>query len=168
MAEARGFEIPELGFDGGIASDIGGAVDFLCDRLHFVAQLHVVGIKRLEVRLALIDDLDDVVGELLGAFAAVGPVRAQERLCSHALGGLLDFRDFRVCVGDEFVDRDNSRNAELVDVLDVALQVVATFGNRRGVFGLEIIFGDTAVHLQGADRCDDDDGGRCRCRPCGT
>ena len=63
MAEARGFEIPELGFDGGIARDICGAVDFLCDRLHFVTQLHVVGIERLEVRLTLIDDLDDVVGE---------------------------------------------------------------------------------------------------------
>ena len=102
-----------------------------------------------------------MVGELLGAFATVGPVRAQERLCSHALGSLLDFRDFRVCVGDEFVDRDNSRNAELVDVLDVALQVVATFRDSGGVLSLQIILGDTAVHLQSADRRDDDDGGRC-------
>ena len=136
--------------------------------LDLVAQLHLVRVKRFEVRLALIDHLDDVVRKVLGAFAAVGPVRAQERLCPHALGGLFNLRDFRVCVGDEFVDRDDGRNPELVDVLDVALEVLAALGDGGGVLSLQIVLGDAAMHLQCADRRERSQPPTARCRPCGT
>ena len=55
------------------------------------------------------------------------------------------------------------RHAELVHVLDVALEVVAALGDGGDVLVLEIVLGHAAVHLERAHRRDDD--GRRRRRP---
>ncbi len=99
-----------------------------------------------------------MVGQRFRALAAVSPVRAQERFRSHALSRLLDFGDFGIGIGDELVDGDDGRHTELIDVLDVALEVLTALGDGCGIFRLEIILGDAAMHLQCANGCNDDDG----------
>lgn len=160
MPEATGLEVLELRLDAGVAGDVGGAIDLLRDGLDLVAQLHLDRIERLEARLALVDDLDDVVRKIFRALAAVRPMRAQERLRPHALGRLLNLSDLGVGVGDELVHRDDRRNAELVDVLDVALEVFTALRDGRDILGLQVIFRDAAMHLEGADGRDDHDGRR--------
>ena len=152
VAEARRFEILELRLDACIAGDVCGAIDFGRDGVDLVAQLHVVRIKRLEVGFAFVDDGNDVMGERFRACAAIGPVRAHERFRAHAFGGLHHFLNFSFRIGDELVDRDDGRNAELIDVLDVALEVVAALGNGGRVLVLQVVLGDAAVHLQARGR----------------
>jgi hypothetical protein len=53
-------------------------------------------------------------------------------------------------VRDETVDRDDRRHAELAHVLKMPLEIVATFGDRGGIFVLEVVLGDAAVHLERA------------------
>ena len=76
----------------------------------------------------------------------------------------LDGVHFGIRVGDEVVDGDRDRHAELLHVLDVAAKVGAALLERFDVFLLEVFLGHATVHLEGADGGDDHRGGRLQAR----
>src|SRR5690606_35922270 len=73
---------------------------------------------------------------------------------------VLDDLNLGLGVGDEVVDPDDRRDAELTHVLDVAEQVDHALLDRFDVFLAEIGLGDAAVHLQRAHGGDDYHGRR--------
>ena len=123
LAEAHLFPGLELVLHRLVGGGVVGAIDFLGDGADLLEQRHVVGIEQLQVRLALVDDLDHRLGDVGRALAAHRPVIGHQRLDAERLALLLDQRDLGVGVGREAVDRDHRRQAEFLDVLDVALQV---------------------------------------------
>ena len=155
VAVACGLEILELSLHRAVAGNIGGAIDFGGDGFDLFAQGHIVRVEGLEVRLAAFGNLDDVMGESLGAFAAVGPMGAEEGFGADAFGRCHHGLDFGFGVGDETVDRDDGWNAEFGDVFDVAFEVIATLGDGGDVLVLQLVLGDAAVHFEGADGGDD-------------
>ena len=60
--------------------------------------------------------------------------------------------------------RDDRGHPELLDVLDVALEVVTALGDGGRVLVLEVVLGNAAVHLQRANGGDDDRCGRRQAR----
>jgi hypothetical protein len=100
-----------------------GAIDLLRDGADLLEQRHLVRIEQLQVRLALVADLHHRPCDIRRALAAHRPVIGHQRLDAERLALLLHQLDLGVGVGREAVDRDDRRQAELLDVLDVALQV---------------------------------------------
>ena len=82
-------------------------------------------------------------------------MRAEVRLGAGALGRLHDLGDLLVGVGDEAIDGDDGRHAELAQIVEVPRQVLATLGDGGDALVLEIVLGDAAVHLERAHGCDD-------------
>ena len=132
-----------------------GAVDFLGDGADLLEQRHVVGIEQLQLGLAGVAHLDHRARHVGGALAAHRPVVGHQRLDAERLALLLDQRDLGVGVGGEAVDRDHRRDAELLDVLHVTLEVRHAGFERLEVFLLEIVLLHAAVHLERADGGDD-------------
>ncbi len=117
---------------------------------------HAVGIKRTEVGLAGIRQFDDL------CWASASVPRPPSAQCVHMKArrpmlsaAFMTSCDFGVGVGDEAIDGDDGRDAELVHVLDMTLQVIAALGDGGDVLVLEVILGHAAVHLEGAHGSDD-------------
>src|SRR5207237_228735 len=87
-----------------------------------------------------------MVWSLGAAPAAHRPVVGHQRLDAERLALVLDQRDLGVGVGGEAIDRDHRRDAELADVLDVALQVGHAAFQRGEIFFLEVLFLHPAMH----------------------
>ena len=83
---------------------------------------------------------------------------AQKRLGAGALRRFHHLGDFLVRVGDEAVDGDDRRHAELAHVLQMPLEVVAALGDGGGVLVLQVVLDDATVHLERAHGGDDDSG----------
>ncbi len=155
LAEAHLFPRLELILHRLVGGCVVGAVDFLRDGADLLEQRHVVGIEQLQVRLALVADFHNRFGDVRRAFAAHRPVIGHQRLDAKRLALFPDQRDLGIGVGREAIDRDDSRQTEFLDVLDVALKIAHAALERLQVFLLQIAFRDAAVHLERADGRDD-------------
>ncbi len=83
-------------------------------------------------------------------------------------GHFLDHRQLLVGVGVEVVDRHHRRHAELVAVLDVALEVDHALAHGIDVGLTEVVLGHAAVHLERAHGGDEHEPHRARGQRCGT
>ena len=54
----------------------------------------------------------------------------------------------------EPIDRDHERHPDLADIRRVTVQIGQAARHRCHIFPVELSFRDPAVHLEGADRCD--------------
>ena len=113
LAEAHLFPGLELILHRFVGGGVVGAVNLLGDRAHLFEQRHLVGIKELQVRFALIDDLDHGARDVGRALAAHRPVIGHQRLDAERLALLLDQIDLGVGVGGEAVDRDHRRQIDI-------------------------------------------------------
>jgi hypothetical protein len=133
----------------------------------FAASGRFQRIERLEVARRRARAARAPSRQVEAAFAALR-VDVGERRSTPSTGAAVEHRlDLRVRVAGEAVDGDDRGHAELAHVLDVLL---ARFAKPRctasDVLGAEVRR-HAAVHLQGADR-GDDDGGLGRRPPTGT
>src|SRR6266849_5202904 len=79
MAKPGLLQLGEPVFDRLVGGDVAGAIDLLGDRLDLVAQRHLVGIEKAELGAAAFGELDDGVGQLGGALAALRPMVGDDR-----------------------------------------------------------------------------------------
>ncbi len=108
-----------------------------------------------------------MLGERLGALAAFGPMGAFEGLDAMVVAEVADRLDLGIGVGDEVVDGDRDRHAELLHVLDMAAEIGEALLERLDILLLELVLGDAAMHLERAHRRHDDRHSRDEVRPCG-
>ena len=106
--------------------------------------------------IRLLRRIDDLVGELEAAFAALSPDFRQRDFRAELIALLLDEVELFLRIRRESVDGDDSRQAELMDVLDVFRQVGEALLERCHVDLAELLLVEAAVHLERADRRDDD------------
>ena len=97
-----------------------------------------------------------MLGERLGSLAAFRPMAAVEGLDAMLLAIGAHRFDLGVGVGDEVIDGDGDRHAELLHVLDMAAEIGETLLERLDILLLEIVLADAAMHLERAHRGDDD------------
>ena len=160
VAVAGIFPLLELVAHALVGDRLRAAIDALHDRVDLVEQPHLVRIERRELRGAAFGEFDHLVGEVLDACRALGPVTAHDRLgalCGHIR---LHRLDFGVGVGDEVVDCYDGRHAELLHILDMAAEIGAALLHRFDVFRAEIVLLHPAIHLHGAHCRHDHGGGR--------
>ena len=135
-----------------------GAVNFLGDQFHPLAQRHLQGIEELDLVL-LLAGLHNHLGQLEGALAAVTPVVGQGAAHTLLLAQLADQSDLIVRIGVELVDADHRDDAGLLDGVHMVEQVLAALlqqlqvllGVLRGQGTAGDNGGAAAVHLQSPD-----------------
>ena len=145
------FELFELIADLVVGADLLGAVDIARNPLGLLPQRQVIRIQSAELGAARIAKCHDLSRQILGAGAAIGPVRAVQRF--DAEFAAIRFQCLRLGVGIrcEAIDADQHRHAKASQVADMAAQIFAAGLQRGDVLFAELVFGDSAVHLQGLD-----------------
>lgn len=143
-----------------------GAVELLGDRFDLLLDGEVDVVEELE-RVRLLASCDDGLSELDRSGSALRPVVARDGSVSSGGESLLgDEGDFGVGVGGEAVDGDDDLDTDLLGVLDVTLEVGATLLKELEVLArVDLVeglaggnLGSTAVHLEGTDGSDEDNG----------
>ena len=105
----------------------------------------------MEVGLALVEHSQNLVGQRLTAFAALGKYLG-ECYAHTALGTVLaDEIHLLIGIGRECVDGNNDRYAELLHVIQMRIQIADTVLQRIHVRLVEISLGYAAVVLERAD-----------------
>ena len=133
-----------------------GAVDLPRDGLDLLLDRLGDIVERLEGRFLLVEHGEDLARHRLAAFPALGPHLAQRRARAPPLGGVEHGLQLLLGVGGEAVERDHDRDAELLHVLHVGLEVHQPALERGHVVLAEGVLLHPAVHLERADRRHDD------------
>ena len=136
-----------------------GPVDAGGDQVDLLEQAELAVIERRELAGIGVGQGSDPLGQRHGAGAAIGPVGGNDRL--GAVGGRdrLHRLDLGLGVGGEMVDRNDRRNPELADILDMAGEVDAAGADRLDVLLAELRLADPAIIFERADGGDDHRGG---------
>ena len=91
------------------------------------------------------------------AFAAFGPAVVEGDFDTIVFAEFTERCDFFIGVADEFIDAYDDRDVEEAHIFDMFCQVGKALLQGFDIFFLQVLLVDAAVHLQGADRSDDDD-----------
>ena len=112
---------------------------------------HVVGIKRLELRLAALGHLDHRAGNVGRALAAHRPMVGHQRLDAElAQASLTSAISASVSAEKRLMETTGTR-PKFCMFSTCRCRLAMPTGERLGVFLLEVLFLDAAVHLERAD-----------------
>ena len=110
--------------------------------------------------VGLIAQTDNLGSQSLAALAALCPDLGQSDIDTQLVALGLDQIQLSLGVGGECVDRDNAGQAkDGLHVIDVLQQVGQTLFQSLQVLVVQVGLGHAAVVLEGADSCNDDNGG---------
>ena len=118
----------------GISDNICRTIESAGDRFNFIPQRHFIGIGRSELRLLILEQVNQMVGNFLGASATLGPVGTDNSDGSIFFCCFTHRCEFSFGVCAKLVNRYNHWNSERFHIPQVTFKVHATLSNRIDIF----------------------------------
>jgi hypothetical protein len=151
FAGAGLFHSPERSADIVRRFDLFGTVDFTRHGFDLFEQGRFVPVEQLEFCRFGIDCLDDLAGKVFCAAAAFSPMGADRHRYAKFVAVGFDRRQLAGCIGGKPVDGYHYRNAEFLQILDMAAKIGETGFQRAIADRCGLLQRQAAMHFQSTD-----------------